>query len=133
MSRESLDVVRRVVEVFNHGDIETILALTHPDFELEIPPGLSTEPDTYRGHDGMRRYWESFDDAMEEIQIHLERLDDAGASVVVAMELRARGRSTGIAVEQRLAGVWTIRDAKVMRIRAFASMREARDAVATAK
>ena len=129
MSHENLEVVRDVVEMFNRGDIETILALTHADFELEVPPGLSTEPDTYRGHDGMRRYWESFQDAMDEIRIHAERLDDAGESVIVAMQLSAKGRSTGIAVEQRLVGVWTIRDAKVIRIRAFTSLPEALAAV----
>lgn len=133
MSRENLAVVRHVVEVFNRGDIETILALTHADFELAVPPGLSTEPDTYRGHEGMRRYWESFQDVMDEIHIHLERLEDAGEFVIAAMQLRAKGRSTGIAVEQRLAGVWTISDARVIRIRAFTSMHEALDAVAPAE
>ncbi len=129
MSLENQGIVRHVVDVFNTGDIATILALTHDDFELAVPPGLSTEPDTYRGHDGMRRYWESFQDAMDEIHIHLERLDDAGESVVVTMRLSAKGRSTGIAVAQRLAGVWTIRDGKVIRIRTFTSLREARAAV----
>jgi ketosteroid isomerase-like protein len=125
MSRENVEVVRQVFEAFNSEDIEVILALTHTDFELEVPPSVSAEPDVYRGHDGMRRYWESFQDAMDVIRIHPERLDDAGESVVVAMHLTAKGRSTGISVEQRSVGVWRIRDAKVIRIRAFASRAEA--------
>jgi len=28
----------------------------HPDFVGVVPPELSAEPDTYRGHAGIRRY-----------------------------------------------------------------------------
>jgi ketosteroid isomerase-like protein len=129
MSLENTEVVRRVFDAFNSEDIDLVIALTHADFELQVPPDLSAEPDIYRGHDGMRRYWESFRDAMDEIRLHPEQLADAGESVVVAMHLTAKGRSTGIAVEQRPVGVLTICDAKVIRIRTFTTLAEAREAV----
>ena len=128
MSRQNVEIVRRILEAFNSEDIELILALTHTDFELEVPPALSAEPDIYRGHDGMRRYWESFQDAMDEIRIQPERLRDAGEAVVVDMRVTAKGRRTAIAVEQRTVGVWTICDGKVIRIRAYASLSEALEA-----
>ncbi len=133
MSPQNVALVREVFEAFNSEDIELIVSLTHPDFELEVPPELSAEPDIYRGPDGMRRYWESFQDAMDEIRIQPEQLLDAGEAVVVAMHLTAKGRRTAIAVEQRTAGVWTIRDGKVMRIRAYASVSEALETVGLAK
>lgn len=129
MSQQNVEIVRQIFEAFNSEDIELILALTHADFELEVPPALSAEPDIYRGHDGMRRYWESFQDAMDEIRIQPERLCDAGEEVVVAMHLTAKGRRTAIAVEQRTAGVWTICDGKVLRIRAYVSLSEALETV----
>jgi ketosteroid isomerase-like protein len=119
MSQQNSAVVRRVFDAFNSEDVELVIALTHVDFELEVPPELSAEPDIYRGHDGMRRYWESFRDAMDEIRLHPEQLGSAGESVVVAMHLTAKGRSTGIAVEQRPIAVLTICDAKVIRIQTF--------------
>jgi ketosteroid isomerase-like protein len=125
MSQENVGMVREVFEAFNSEDIELIVSLTHPDFELEVPPELSAEPDIYRGPDGMRRYWESFQDAMDEIRIRPERLYDAGDAVVVAIHLTAKGRRTSIAVEQRTVGVWEICNGKVMRIRAYASVTEA--------
>ena|ERR1700730_6955907 len=129
MSQENIEVVRQIFEAFNSEDIELILALTPADFELEVPPALSAEPDIYRGHDGMRRYWESFRDAMDEIRIQPERLYDAGESVVVAMHLTAKGRRTAIAVEQRTAATWAVRDGKVIRVRAYASLSEALQAM----
>ena len=129
MSQANVEIVRQVIDAFNSEDMELILALKHPDLELEIPPDLSAEPDIYRGHDGMRRYWESFRDAMREIRIQPERFWDAGQVVVVAIHGTARGRRTAIPVELRTAGTWTICDGRVIRVRAYASLSEALEAV----
>jgi ketosteroid isomerase-like protein len=120
-----VEIVRQVFEAFNTEDIERILPFVHPDLEAEIPPEVSAEPDTYRGHSGMRRYFQTFQDAMDEIRFEPEQLWDVGESVVVALRLTAKGRQTAIAVEQRTAAIWTIRDGKVIRVRAYASPSEA--------
>ncbi len=133
MLQQNVEVVRQIFEAFNSEDIDLILSFTHPDFEAEVPPDLSAEPDTYRGQDGMRRYWESFQDAMEEIRFQAERFWDAGEVVVVAMHITAKGRRTAIPVEQRLAGLWTICDRKAMRVRVYASLPEALQAVGLAE
>jgi ketosteroid isomerase-like protein len=127
MSEENVAIVREVLEAFNGEDIEPMLAFAHADLEVEITP------DTYRGHDVMRRYFESFWDAMDEVQFEAEQLWDAGQAVVVALRLSARGRQTAILVEQRSAGVWEICDGKVIRIRAYASTADALQAVGLAE
>jgi ketosteroid isomerase-like protein len=125
MSRENVEIVRRGFEAYNSGDIGRILALTHPDFEGQVPPELSAEPDTYRGHDGIRGYFQSFQDAMDEIHFHPERFWDVGDSVVVAARLNAKGRQTAIPVEQRFVQVWTIRGGKAIRLQTYVSLSEA--------
>jgi ketosteroid isomerase-like protein len=129
MSADNEGVVRQIFEAFNSEDIDLILSFTHSDFEVEVPPDLSAEPDTYCGHDGMRRYWESFQDAMDEIRFEAERLWGSDQGVVVEMRVRAKGRQTAIPVEQRPVGVWTLCDRKVIRVRAYASLSEALKAV----
>jgi len=124
-----VEIVRQVFDAFNSEDIERILAFVHPELEAEIPPEVSAEPDIYRGPDGMRRYFQSFQDVMDEIRFQPERFWDAGESVVVALLLTAKGRQTAILVEQRTAAVWTISDGKVRRVRAYASPAEALEAV----
>ncbi len=133
MSSQNLEIVRRVNEAFNSGDTERILALVHPDFETVVGPELSVEPDTYRGYDGIRRYFNSFRDAMDEIRFHPESFREAGASVVVALRLSAKGRSTGITVEQRLGQVWTIRDGKALQVQSYLSYGEALQTVGLAR
>jgi len=83
----------------------------------------------YRGHAGMRRYWESFQDVMEEIRFVPERLWEAGETVVAATHITAKGRQTAIPVEQRFAGVWTICDRKAIRVRVYPSLSEALETV----
>lgn len=129
---KNLEIVRRVNAAFNSGDTEHMLALMHPDFETAVGPELSVEPDTYRGHEGIRRYCNSFRDAMDEIRFHPESFREAGASVVVAVRLSAKGRSTGIMVEQRLGQVWTIRDGKAIQLQSYVSYREALQAAGLA-
>jgi ketosteroid isomerase-like protein len=103
--------------------------LTHPDFVAEVPPEVSAEPDTYRGHSGIRRYVASFQHSMEDIHFEGERFWDAGESVVVELLLTARGRQTAITVEQRTAGVWTVLDRRIVRIHAYATLADALAAV----
>ncbi len=130
MSRASEDVVRRAFEAFNSEDMERILALTHPAFEVVVPPELSAEPDTYRGPEGIRRYLESFQDAMEEIRFQPERFCEVDESVVVVVvRLTAKGRRTAILVEQHLAQIWTTREDRAMRVRTYASLPDALEAV----
>jgi ketosteroid isomerase-like protein len=117
-----------VNEAFNSADIERILELLHPDFETTVPPEFSAEPDTYRGHEGMRRYFESFQEAMNEIRFEQEDMQEVGPYVVLAVRLTATGRTTGIPVEQRLAQVWTVRDGQAVRVRSYPSFATALEA-----
>jgi ketosteroid isomerase-like protein len=129
MSPENVDLVRRGLDAFNSGDIDRILSFTGADFEIEVPPGLSAEPDTYRGHEGVRRYFQSFDEAMDAVHFEAERIWEAAGAVVVDARVTARGKQTAIPVEQRAAQLWTIRGGRVIRIRAYASLSDALEAV----
>jgi ketosteroid isomerase-like protein len=129
MSHENEQIVRQAFEAFNSEDIERILALTHADFEAVVPPELSAEPDTYRGHDGIRRYFESFQFAMTEIRFQPQRFWEVDQSVVVVATVRAKGRQTGIPVEQQLAQVWIVRDGKAVAARTYGSLAQALRAV----
>jgi ketosteroid isomerase-like protein len=133
MSPESIELVRRGLEALNSRDIERILSFTGDDFVIEVPAGLSAEPDTYRGEAGVRRYFESFDEAMDEVHFHAERFWDAGEAVVLDTRVTARGKQTAIPVEQRVVQLWTIRDGRVIGIRAYASLSEALETVGLAE
>jgi len=68
VSGENLETVQRGFDAFNENGVEGILPLIHPDFEATTPPSLASEPDTYRGHDGVRRWFDSFYEVMDGIR-----------------------------------------------------------------
>jgi ketosteroid isomerase-like protein len=125
MSDANVSLVRQLIEAFNSEDIDRVLGLAHGDVEIEISPDVSAEPDIYRGHDGMRRYFQSFRGVMVDVRFEAEQVWAIGATVVVALLLTATGRQTAIVVEQRSAGVWTFGEGKLIGIRAYASPADA--------
>jgi len=66
---------------------------------------------------------------MEDVRFEAERLWEAGDAVVAIVRLAARGKQTGIPVEQRSAQVWTIRDGRALRAQTFSKLAEAFAAV----
>jgi ketosteroid isomerase-like protein len=132
MSQRNVEVIRRGFEALSSGDIERIVEFVDPEFEGQVPPALSPEPDTYRGHAGIRRYFQSFWDAMEDIRFQAEQLWEAGDSVVVDTRMTARGKQTAIAVEQRFGQIWTLRDGRAIAVENFASVGDALEAAGLA-
>jgi len=120
-----VELVRRGFKALATGGVEALLPFIHPEFQATTPPGLAAEPDTYRGAEGVRRYFDSFYEAMDRVEFEPERFIAVGELVVTPMTLRARGRTTGIETEQRLVQIWELEDGKAIRIRVFATLEEA--------
>src|SRR5262245_237897 len=114
MTNNDTEIVRRGFVAFNEGGVEALLAFVDPEFEVTTPPELASEPDTYRGHDGVRRYFDSFYEVMEGIRWDARSFQEAGDRVVVEFTLRARGKSTGLDVAQDAVMVWELRDGKAI-------------------
>ena len=125
MSSQDVDLVRRGFEALSEGGVEALLPFIHPEFEVTTPANLAAEPDTYRGHDGVRRYFDSFYDAMDEVRFEPQELREAGERVIVAVTLMARGRTTGIETRQEFAMAWSLRDGKAVRVEVYGNLDEA--------
>jgi ketosteroid isomerase-like protein len=125
VSGENVDFVERGFEAFNETGVEGILPFIHPEFEATTPPNLASEPDTYRGHDGIRRWFDSFDEVMDGIRWDAHHFQQAGDKVVVEFTLRARGKKTGLDFGQDAVMVWSMRDGKAIRVELYESLDEA--------
>jgi len=133
VSRENLEIVQRGFDAFNETGVEGILPFIDPEFEATTPPNLASEPDTYRGHDGIRRWFDSFDEVMEEIRWDAHGYQQVGDQVVVEFTLRARGKTTGLDFGQEAVMVWSLRDGKAIRVELFETLDEALAAAGGAK
>jgi ketosteroid isomerase-like protein len=124
----SVEVLQRLYVAYSEGGIEAAMDYIDPEFETVVPPELSAEPDVYRGHDGLRRWFAGFE-GMEDVRLEPESFIEHGEVVLVHAVLRARGAGSGIEVEQRVVQAWTVRDGKALRVESFRDLESARRAV----
>lgn len=130
VASDNVEIVERGMEAFNEQGIEGILPLLHPDFEATTPPELASEPDTYRGPDGIRRWFDSFEEVMDEIRWDPSGFRDAGdGRVLVEFTLRARGRTTGLDFGQEAVMLWQLRDGRAFRLDLYPTLDQALRAV----
>ena len=118
MSREDVEVVRRVYEAAARRDSAAVLELYDPEVELDARAlGLvGSANDLYRGHQGLRALFAEWHDAWGKVEYSYEELIDAGDQVVSVVTRHARGRTSGIEVERPFALLWTVRGGKVVRV-----------------
>jgi ketosteroid isomerase-like protein len=128
MPSANIETVRGWFEEFETAGIESVIDHVHPEFEGVVPADLSVEPDTYRGRQGARRYVDSFYEVMDEIRFVPDEFIEVGDRVVVPMRVLAKGKETGIEVEQHAVQVWTLRDGMALRINAYATREDALEA-----
>jgi ketosteroid isomerase-like protein len=129
MSQENAAIMRSAYAALADQGVEAILPVTDPDFEATTPPSLASEPETYRGHEGVRRWFGSFGDAMEGVYFEGQEFTSVDDKVLVDTTLHARGRTTGIETEQRAFLVWTLREGMVTRVDTFVERGQALEAV----
>ncbi len=125
MSRENIEIVRQIWEADRRRDLETVRDAYAPEVEWEDTTGLWGDWGTARGPDGIQAAWRRWYEAFEDVQFEWEEVADAGDDVVATYRIRARGRGSGIVVEQPVTLLWTLRARKVVRIRAFADRTDA--------
>ena len=118
MSQENVELVRRAYEALNAGDIDTLVSLCHKDFELDMSDRV-LNPERYRGHEGIRRFYAGVQDPWERYVWEVEELRDAEDLIVALLRARGWGRGSGLEVNREVAMVWTVRGGKASQLRFY--------------
>jgi ketosteroid isomerase-like protein len=117
MAGRNIELLRGGFDAFAEEGPDALTRLAADDFELVTTAEVASEPDTFRGQEGLQRYWDSFYEAMEGFELEAHEMTPVGDEAVVAdVTLRATGRSSGITTEMRTFHIWTIRDGKAQRL-----------------
>ena len=128
MSEADVDLVR---SIYSGGDLEAVLDSFSPDVEWDFTDRVFN-PEIYRGHDGVRAWQRELEDVWDDWENEVERVVDAGDSVVAIVRSKGRGRGSGVELSERWAQVWTIRDGLVTSVRHFRDPARALKAVGLA-
>ena len=133
MSQENVDIVRRVLEATNRGDIEEMLTYIDPEGELHSAIIGGAEGNVYGGHDGFRRWYVEIEATFEELRTELTELRGLGDRVVGLGHIYARGRESGVELDSATGWVFTLRNGKVLKAEGFLSPDKALHAVGLAE
>jgi hypothetical protein len=123
MSRENVEIVRRVNEAFEAKDIDALLVEHHPDVEIVVLRSEIEGP--YLGHEGLRRMAADVFEA--EFEIRIDEIRDCGNRILVLGHQHAIVR--GMRWDHVLAEVYEIEGGKVARMQAFSTVDQALEAV----
>jgi ketosteroid isomerase-like protein len=119
MSQSDVEIVRRGLEAFNRGDIESSLADFAPEAEWHPYLG-AVEGRVFRGTDQIGRMLHGFGEEIEGFEVTAEDILDLGdGKVVMSLRAHGRGRGSSADVEAHWAQLWTLRDGRVVRVEAF--------------
>jgi ketosteroid isomerase-like protein len=120
---DNVEAIAATFRLLDSDTYEQALESIHDEFVMETPSELASEPDVYRGPEGVRRWWESFLEVMESVRLEVtdvHTIDDDTA--LVEFVIKARGRTTGIETEQRAVGLATAREGKVVGLEFFTNL-----------
>lgn len=124
MSQKDVERLRKLYEAANRGDVDAYFDGVSPEIEFHLSGAFPDLEPVYRGHAGVRRFFEQFTEPWEELSVEPDRFVDRGSRIVALVHFHARGRD-GIEVQLPLAHLWTIEDGQAVRMDADADQDEA--------
>jgi ketosteroid isomerase-like protein len=127
MSEENVDRYRRVVEAFARRDLDAFLELFDPDADF-APRSAELEGGPYRGHEGIRSWWETMFRLFSEYHAEIQDVQDLGDVTFGRLRLRGHGMESGAPMEQMQWHVVEWRQGTVVRWRTVRSEAEALEA-----
>jgi ketosteroid isomerase-like protein len=137
MSRDNVGLVRRFYEeIASEGSSrefaqrlsdETLSRYLDPDVEWVAVTHSLLAADSYRGFDGVRRFWGEFLSMWDSYKVEPLRFDDAGDQVAVVVHIV--GRTHELEVDETRSSLLTVRDGRIARVQSFADPEGAREAL----
>ena len=136
MSEENVELVRRLyAELASEGssrDFEQ--RLTDEALNRFLDPSIEWLPvsdsvlavESYRGFEGVRRFWAEFLSTWESYRVEPVSFDDLGDQVAVVVHIV--GRTHELEVDETRSSLLTVRDGRIVRVESFALPDGAREA-----
>jgi ketosteroid isomerase-like protein len=122
---------RRGMEAYSRGDYEAALVGFDPAIEWTVQASVAPDATTYHGHEGVKRFWETWAEAISGMALEIEDCRRVGQNRVLAIT-RAHGKGAGSGApvaSGRFAQIADFRDGRVVRVRLYGNVGQALEAL----
>ncbi len=123
---------RLAYEYLNRADAEGLIELCDDDFLIDMSERVFN-PDSYEGHEGIRRFFDGVRDAWKSYHWDVEETHVAGDSVVAMLHCQGQSREDGPGVDWRVAWLWKFRGGKPISTRFYRDRAQALEAAGLSK
>ena len=128
MSGSEVEAVKRVYALAAEAwrsDVgaDALARVYDPDVVVEERADFP-DSDTYRGYEGLTRWWLAFRDIYEEVRLEPQEFVARGDRVLVRVRLVLRSK-VGVTIEQEAAHVFTVRNDRVTHMTGYTDFGEA--------
>ena len=114
MSQENVERYHRAVDAWNRADLDGILELMSD--HVEISTALAGVEGEYRGHDGVRRWWQDIHSVFPDWHTEALTVRALGDATVACLRVTGHGGASGAPVGETMWHVVRWTDGKAVRI-----------------
>jgi uncharacterized protein len=116
---------RAAYAAWSARDLDAFVEIFAEDVEVKPFLGRSLGASTYRGHDGLRRWYEEANEDWDELRIEPHEFREEGDRLAVFLKAIGRGSGSHVEVEAELVHVAEFRNGKVTRLEGFGDREQA--------
>jgi len=128
MSEENVKVIRAGYAAWAKRDLDTWLETLHPEVEFQTSGLFPDLAPIYRGHRGMRSFWETMLAPWESFRLEVGRIVEGDECAAVALRFRARGKGSGVLTDLRQGHALRFADGRIVKVSAHPSFEDALEA-----
>jgi uncharacterized protein len=127
MSEQDARTFIESAEAVSRGDWDAVVRLCDP--EIEFFAQRSPVQGTYRGHDGLRRFWDDTLETFDLFQVEYHEVRDLGDGVLAIGKLRVRGKGSGVETDLPTAILTRYRDGRIVFFKDYVEEKLALEAI----
>jgi ketosteroid isomerase-like protein len=123
MSQENVELVRAGFAAYNSGDLDALMGTYDPAVEFE-----TLLLGNHHGKEAIRLLYEENRKNLPGYRLDPEEVIDAGDNVIAVVHLGGAGRLSQIALDDRIAFLFTIKGGLLVRQQTFSNKEDALEA-----
>jgi ketosteroid isomerase-like protein len=125
VTEENVEIVRRLFAAIRERDLGEMLRIYDPEIEFRPLTGTRIETGGYRGHAGIRAYFEEAGTVWETMHPYADDVRAEGETVVALGHCEVRGRESGAETDTPMAWIFRVRNGRILSTQAFSDAEDA--------